>query len=62
MTTQPDSKKQDLIARWREYISRVRRLRNQVAHLRNVSFQDVEDLVNVVGYMRKDLIAYAAWR
>ncbi|AEB08773.1 hypothetical protein [Desulfobacca acetoxidans] len=62
LTTQPDSKKQDLIARWREYISRVRRLRNQVAHLRNVSFQDVEDLVNVVGYMRKDLIAYAAWR
>ncbi|HEY9074033.1 MAG TPA: hypothetical protein VIN67_07855, partial [Desulfobaccales bacterium] len=48
--------------RWQESIAKVRRLRNRVAHLRNVAFQDMEDLVGTVEGMRKDLMAYAGWR
>ena len=28
---------------WQESVAKVRRLRNQVAHLRNIGFQDMED-------------------
>lgn len=48
--------------RWREQLSKVRRLRNRVAHLRNISFQDMEDLVGAVDSMRHDLIRFAGWR
>jgi hypothetical protein len=48
--------------RWQESIAKVRRLRNRAAHLRNVAFQDMEDLVGTVEGMRKDLMAYAGWR
>jgi len=48
--------------RWQESIAKVRRLRNRVAHLRNVAFQDMEDLVGTVESMRKDLIEFTGWR
>jgi hypothetical protein len=48
--------------RWQENLSKLRRLRNRVAHLRNVGFQDMEDLVGAIEILRKDLIAYAGWR
>jgi hypothetical protein len=48
--------------RWRENISKVRRLRNRVAHLRNIDFQDMEDLVGTVESMRRDLLDYTGWR
>jgi hypothetical protein len=48
--------------RWQESIAKVRRLRNLVAHLRNVAFQDMEDLVVTVESLRKDLIEFAGWR
>jgi hypothetical protein len=51
-----------LSTNWREALARVRRLRNRVAHLRNVEFQDMEDLVGTVEAMRKDIISYCAWR
>lgn len=40
--------------RWREYLARIRRLRNQTAHLRNVSFQDLEDLLATARAVRND--------
>lgn len=40
--------------RWPNYLTSIRRLRNQVAHLRNVSFQDIEDLLQTVRMMRED--------
>ncbi len=49
-------------SRWRESISKVSRLRNRVAHLRNVNFQDMEDLITTTDNMRKDLLKYTAWR
>ena len=48
--------------RWLEGLSKVRRLRNKVAHLRNISFQDMEDLVGTIDGMRKDLINYGGWK
>jgi hypothetical protein len=48
--------------RWQENLSKLRRLRNRVAHLRNVGFQDMEDLVGAIESLRKDLIAYAGWK
>ena len=48
--------------RWRENLSRVRRLRNRAAHLRNVDFQDAEDLTGMIDIMRRDLIEYGGWR
>ena len=54
--------KNRLKGRWRDSISKVRRLRNQVAHLRNIEFQDMEDLVGTIDGMRKDLINYGGWK
>jgi len=51
-----------LKATWQEYISKLSRLRNDVAHLRNVGFQDMQDLVGTVEKMRIDLIEYTGWR
>ncbi len=45
--------------RWPGYMSLLRRLRNQFAHLRNVAFQDIEDLITAVWEMRKDIERYA---
>jgi hypothetical protein len=51
-----------LSSNWREALSKVRRLRNQVAHLRNVAFQDMEDLVGTIEGMRNDIVNYCSWR
>lgn len=48
--------------KWRDDLVKIRRLRNRVAHLRNLAFQDMEDLAGTVEGMRKDLIRYAGWR
>ncbi len=56
------NKRGTLTERWRESLAMVRRLRNDVAHLRNVSFQDMEDLVGTIEKMRKDLIDFSGWR
>lgn len=40
--------------RWKEYLARVQRLRNQTAHLRNVGFQDLEDLLANARAIRTD--------
>jgi hypothetical protein len=45
--------------RWPGYVALLRRLRNQSAHLRNVAFQDIEDLMVTVREMRKDIEKYA---
>lgn len=47
---------------WREGVAKVRRLRNQVAHLRNVGFQDMEDLARTLERMRRDVIDFGGWR
>ena len=47
---------------WLEGVAKVRRLRNQVAHLRNVGFQDMEDLVRTLERMRRDVIKYGGWK
>lgn len=54
--------KNRLRERWRENMAKVQRLRNRVAHLRNVEFRDLEGLVGMVEGMRNDLLAYAGWR
>jgi hypothetical protein len=46
---------------WQEALAKVARLRNQVAHLRNVRFQDMEDLARTLDRMRRDVIDYGAW-
>jgi hypothetical protein len=46
---------------WTEGISRIRRIRNQVAHHRNVSFQDTEDLLITINSMRQDIFKFGAW-
>lgn len=48
--------------RWRESLSKIRRLRNRVAHHRNIEFQDMEDLAGCIESMRRDLYNYGAWR
>jgi hypothetical protein len=48
-----------LVERWRESLAKIQRMRNQVAHLRNIHFQDVEDIVRTIESMRKDLLLYA---
>lgn len=48
--------------RWRDSLSKVRRLRNRVAHHRNVDFQDMEDLAGTIDRMRRDLFDHGAWR
>lgn len=52
----------DLIENWREGVAKLRRLRNQVAHLRNVGFQDMEDLAATLERMRLDVILYGGWK
>ncbi len=47
---------------WQEALAKVARLRNQVAHLRNVRFQDMEDLARTVDRMRRDVIDYGGWK
>lgn len=44
--------------RWPEYLTKVRRLRNEAAHLRNISFQDIEDLLEILDEIRKDQLAF----
>jgi hypothetical protein len=44
--------------RWPGYLTRVRRLRNDAAHLRNISFQDIEDLLKDLNEIRKDQSAF----
>ena len=46
----------------RARLAKVQRLRNRVAHLRNVEFRDLEGLVGMVEGMRNDLVVYAGWR
>jgi hypothetical protein len=48
--------------RWPAYFSRIRRLRNAAAHLRNLSFQDVEDLLSDLRSLREDLYKFAFTR
>jgi hypothetical protein len=48
--------------RWRDSLSKVRRLRNRVAHHRNIDFQDMEDLAGTIESMRRDLYNHGAWR
>jgi hypothetical protein len=43
---------------WPAHLARLRRLRNQSAHLRNVTFQDMEDLLTTVKEMRRDMLGY----
>ena len=57
-----DRERPRLRERWHEAVAKVRRLRNEVAHLRNVAFQDMEDLSRTLDRMRQDIIAYGAWR
>ena len=57
----------ELVARrikdgWQEALAKVARLRNQVAHLRNVRFQDMEDLTRTLDRMRRDVIEYGGWK
>ena len=40
---------------WPTYLARLRRLRNQSAHLRNITFQDMEDLLTTTREMRRDM-------
>src|SRR5438552_16212277 len=54
--------KNRLTLSWRESLAKVRRLRNRAAHLRNVEFQDIEDLVSAIEGMRKDIINYCSSR
>jgi hypothetical protein len=45
-----------LAERWREYLAKIQRMRNRVAHLRNIPFQDMEDITRTLVSMRKDLL------
>jgi hypothetical protein len=45
--------------RWPLYFERIKRLRNQAAHLRNLSFQDTEDLIADLRALREDLFKFA---
>ena len=45
--------------RWQGYLSTMRRLRNRTAHLRNVGFQELEDLLSISRTMRSDLARFA---
>lgn len=46
-------------SRWPVYFSRIRRLRNSAAHLRNMGFQDVEDMLADIRSLRDDLVRFA---
>jgi hypothetical protein len=56
-----ESDKKRVREAWLEAVAKMRRLRNQVAHLRNVGFQDMEDLTRTLERMRQDVIDYGAW-
>jgi len=57
-----DLAKKRLRDAWQEGVAKVRRLRNQVAHLRNVGFQDMEDLTGTLERMRRDIIDFGGWK
>lgn len=57
-----DTEKKRVRDGWLEAVAKVRRLRNQVAHLRNISFQDMEDLARTLDRMRRDVIDYGGWK
>jgi hypothetical protein len=42
--------------RWREHLAKIQRMRNRVAHLRNIPFQDMEDITRTLVSMRNDLL------
>jgi hypothetical protein len=44
--------------RWPDYLTKVRRLRNEAAHLRNISFQDIEDLLEILNAVRRDQLDF----
>jgi hypothetical protein len=44
--------------RWSDYLTKVRRLRNDAAHLRNIGFQDIEDLLEILNAMRRDQLDF----
>jgi hypothetical protein len=44
--------------RWPDYLTKVRRLRNEAAHLRNISFQDIEDLLEILNAIRRDQLDF----
>lgn len=48
--------------RWRDSLSKIRRLRNRAAHHRNIEFQDMEELAGTIETMRRDLYNHGAWR
>ena len=43
---------------WPAHLARLGRLRNESAHLRNVTFQDMEDLLKTTREMRRDMREY----
>ena len=57
-----DFEKKQVRERWQEGIAKMGRLRNRGAHLRNVGFQDMEDLTRTLERMRRDIIDYGAWK
>lgn len=44
--------------RWPVYLTKVRRLRNEAAHLRNIGFQDIEDLLEILDTIRQDQLDF----
>jgi len=44
--------------RWPVYLTTVRRLRNEAAHLRNIGFQDIEDLLAILDAIRQDQLDF----
>ena len=44
--------------RWPDYMTKVRRLRNEAAHLRNINFQDIEDLLDILNAIRRDQLDF----
>ena len=60
--TEKDVDKKRVRDDWLEGVAKARRLRNRVAHLRNVGFQDMEDLTRTLERMRRDVIDYGGWK
>ena len=44
--------------RWPVYLTTIRRLRNEAAHLRNIGFQDIEDLLEILDAIRQDQLDF----
>jgi hypothetical protein len=57
-----DFEKKQVRDRWQEAVAKMGRLRNRVAHLRNVSFQDMEDLTRTLERLRRDIIDHGGWK